>query len=129
MRSRLLARAAALVLAVGGLLVIPTSPASADCSHPNHPNEYTGGGIDFQNGGTPIRSGPHPTCPLNATGFPSEPIDVHCARNEDGTIDDWVFLENGADGNGWAREHTLTTSGNISVPQCASSGFMTIGDA
>src|SRR5262245_7381770 len=44
MRSRLLARTAALVLALGGLLVIPTSPASADCSHPNHPNEYTGGG-------------------------------------------------------------------------------------
>jgi len=132
MRSRLLAHAAAMTFAVGGLLVIPASPASADCTHPNHPNDYIGGGIDYQRDGTAIKTGPHPGCPALVGAFPGQPIDVHCSRNEDGTQNDWVFLHNSLydeNGRGWAREHTLAVQGTVNVPQCASAGTLVIGDA
>lgn len=129
MRSRLLAGATTVVLAAAGLMV-SAGPASADCSHPTHPDEYNGGGIYWQNGGTPIRSGPHRSCDRRGTGNPGEGIDVHCAVLSDHTNwEVWVFVRNGADGtSGWAHEDNLRIPGGWkSVGDCWGSGDIAVG--
>ena len=123
MRSRLLASAAMLTLTAGGLMVTAAGPASAACGHDTHPNEYGGGGIHFENGGTIIRSGPHGSCAQVGTGRPGEGIDVHCALlSEHTNFQVWVFLRDTGDGvSGWAHEDELRVEGtSVFVGDCVS---------
>ena len=130
MRSRLLVRAAALALGAGGLLAIPAGPAFADCSHPNHPDQYNGGGIHFQRDGTIVRTGPHLDCRELQGAFPLDGINVFCARNVDGSQNDWAYLRILSTGiQGWARESTLRVPDPVDVDQCAAPGTLRFGNA
>lgn len=113
MRSRLLVRAAALILTTGGLMMIPASPASADCSHGFHPDRYDVGGIGWEITGTRMRHGPHVPCNTFAWSWAGDGIDVHCSANFVGSANDWVYARNLShpNRNGWAREGMLDTAG------------------
>lgn len=121
MRTRLLARAAVLVLAAGGLLVIPTSPASAHCEgdHGVHPDRYDGGGIawGYQ---SPLRKWPHVGCdPFVVLVDGGDDIDVHCAREVSGDQNDWVWARNTIGGQaGWILESRLRVQGIVQVHGC-----------
>lgn len=121
-RSRLLARAAALILAAGGLLVIPASPANAHCAdHDEHPDRYDRGGIFWAGGnGTPVRHYPHVDCDVFMIAFAGDGINVHCAREvEPPGTNDWVWADRSEFGEGWAREGQLNVPNSLLVPGCA----------
>ena len=121
MPSRLLARAAALVLVLGGLLAIPAGPASAHCAdHSEHPDRYDRGGIDYGVNGTPLRRYPHVDCDVHIVIVQGN-INVHCAREvpPPGT-NDWVYLRDTIGGqHGWAREGQLNVPNPVLVEGCA----------
>jgi hypothetical protein len=102
MRTRLLAHAAALILAAGGLLAMSTSPASAHCDHDSHhpPDRYGGGGIFWDD--TPVRFGPHDSCEV-LFNILDWRIDVHCAI-EATSLNDWIHARAPSVGAFWARE-------------------------
>ena len=114
MRSQLLASAGALTLALGGLLA-NASPAAADPAHCSgwgtHPDVYSAGGFSFLNG-TNIHAGPYTDCTAVGQGFPSQGIDVHCARvNGSGNL--WIYLEDTSTGKaGWSRIDALSWNGS-----------------
>jgi hypothetical protein len=116
MRSRLLAAAAGLSLALFGA-VAPASPASAHCGgHGTHPDLYGGGGISFKNG-TNIRRYPHTNCASDGPGCPSQGIDVHCAT-ETGSL--WLFVRNTSTGvSGWSRFDALNYAFTVTIRDCA----------
>jgi len=117
MRSRILGIAAAMTLAVTGLVVVgPASPAFAHCGgHSTHPDRYNGGGISWANG-TFIHRYPHIDCVTDGQGFPGQGIDVHCAVIT-GTA--WLYVRNTSTGvAGWARHDALRISGTVTVPFC-----------
>jgi hypothetical protein len=129
MRSRLLASAAMLTLAAGGLMVSAAGPASAACGHDTHPDEYGGGGIHFEDGGTIIRSGPHGSCARIGTGQPGEGIDAHCALlSEHTNFQVWVFVRDLDDGvSGWAHEDELRVEGgSVFVGDCVSGELIVV---
>lgn len=119
MRSRLLACVATIALAVGGLLVVSASPASAGCVHNTHPNEYNGGDISWGNG-TAIRTGPHLSCRAVGRGYPNQGIDVHCAvlsEHTNWTV--WLFVHNTSTGKkGWSRASALHHPDPVAVGRC-----------
>jgi hypothetical protein len=119
MRSRLLTLVGALALTLGGL-VVSAGPAAADPAHcsgwSTHPDLYSSGGIQFGNG-TYIRTGPYTDCTGLGLGYPSQGIDVHCARvNSTGNL--WVYLQDTSTGvAGWSRIDTLNWNGGP-IPDC-----------
>lgn len=121
MRSRLLAGAASLALAAGGLVLTTGSPASAHCSgHRTHPDRYHSGGISFGNG-TAIRYEPHIGCDRAGLGYPRHRIDVHCAVH---TGNDWLFVRDVSTGKkGWARWDTVRRSRTVRIPHCSINGL------
>ena len=126
MRSRLLAVAGALALALGGLVLLPATPAlAADPAHCSqfgtHPDLYNGGGISFANG-TNIRTGVYTDCTSLGEGFPSQGIDVHCARvNSNNFL--WLYVVDGTTGKqGWARFDALRYAFTVLVPDCRNNG-------
>jgi hypothetical protein len=112
MRSRLLARVAALVLATGGLLVIPATPAFAHCNDNDHPHPDREGGASAirwegqQAGGTPLRHGPHNGCSVFLTAFAGDGIDIHCGLAVAGG-NHWLYADRTGIGAGWARDAQL----------------------
>lgn len=119
MRTRLLAGAVALALAVGGLL-LAASPASADCGHNLHRNEYNDGGI-FWRDGTNIRTGPHVFCTAIGQANRGDGIDVHCAIlfAESGQI--WLYARDLQTGiEGWSRRSALRIPNSKAVDACQS---------
>jgi hypothetical protein len=113
MRSCLLARVAALVLAAGGLLVIPASPAFAHCQIGDHPHpDRQHGGAPFrwegrQAGGTPVRHGPHDAeCDPFMIAFAGDGIDPHCGPEVPGG-NNWLYADVTGFGEGWARDGQL----------------------
>ncbi len=118
MRSRLLTIISSLTLVLTSLAVFGlSSPASADCSHPNHPDLYGAGGIHWGDG-TAIHTGPHLSCTVVGRGYPSHGIDVHCAT-ETGSL--WLFVRNLTTGvNGWVRYDALRYDGTVRIADCAS---------
>lgn len=130
MRTRTLARAAALVLAAGGLMVIPASPASAHCDegHDIHPDRYSGGGIDWLD--TPMRHAPHFECPAFVDVDNALDIDVHCAKEIPASLDDWVYARVPQVGpaQGWVRESRLFVPAVKNVPGCADGNLVAIGN-
>lgn len=140
MRSRLLARIAALVLVAGGLLMLPVGPAFADCGLDDHihpDREAWGTGIFWQGaqeGGTPLRYGPHVGCDVKSVPSAGDGIDVHCAKNEPDSNNDWVYAHSPQYDNvkGWAREGQLRVDTGLLNPhtttivRCDGSGDVTI---
>jgi hypothetical protein len=127
MRSRLLARIAALVLAGGGLLVIPAGPASAHCgdnAH-DHPDRVdSGAGIFWEGvdqGGTPIRRGPHDgpenECVPFAVPSAGDGINVHCAL-ETPSANDWIYAASPGFAAGWARERQYRVPNAVFILGC-----------
>jgi hypothetical protein len=137
MRYRLLARAAALVLAAGGLLVIPASPASAHCSgHNEHPDLYSDGWIHWEGheaGGTPVKHAPHTDCDPFMIAYAGDGINVHCVKDVLGdypqSSNDWVYADRTGFGEGYARESQLRVEGLVAVPLCETSGYEIVGNA
>lgn len=122
MRSRLLARLAGLLLAVGvavGGVLVPAAPASAHCSgHNTHPDVYGSGGISFGSG-TAIRTRPHVGCTIKGRGYTTQGIDVHCAF-ETGEL--WLYVRNTSTGvSGWSRRDALRYSRDVVVRDCVNS--------
>ncbi len=121
MRSRVLAVAGSLALALGGLVLVPAAPALADSSHctgwTTHPDVYGSGGVSFGNG-TNIRTGPFTDCTSLGEGFPSQGIDVHCGiDNVNGNI--WFYVEDTSTGKqGWARDTALHYSKSVAIRDC-----------
>ncbi|MGH3683245.1 MAG: hypothetical protein ACRDT2_23715 [Natronosporangium sp.] len=123
MRTRLLVGAMALALAVGGLLV-PASPASADCGHNLHRNEYSGGGI-FWGNGTNIRTGPHLSCVSIGQGNPGDGIDVHCAILFTAQDQIWFYARDLQTGReGWSRRSALRIPNSELVDACQSEALI-----
>jgi hypothetical protein len=117
MRSRILSLAAAVTLAITGLVVAgPASPAFAHCGgHDTHPDRYSGGGVSWGDG-TYIRRYPHVDCVADGQGFPAQGIDVHCGVVT-GTL--WLYVRNTSTGvAGWARYDALRISGTVVIPAC-----------
>jgi hypothetical protein len=118
MRSRLLAVAAALVLALGGLVLL-VSPASAHCGNHQHPDLYNGGGIFFQEPSTVLKEAPHANCDPVSAGFPGDGIDVHCAVINDEEDRVYLFARSGFPGvSGWAREGAFRVPNPVVVRGC-----------
>lgn len=116
MRSRLLAVAATLVLALFGV-VVPAGPAAAHCGgHGIHPDLYNGGGISFRDGAR-IRRYPHITCDIVlGLGYPSHGIDVHCGTLT-GTV--WFYVRDTTTGvQGWTRWDALSFPPSYFIPDC-----------
>ncbi|MGH3480346.1 MAG: hypothetical protein ACRDQD_26360, partial [Nocardioidaceae bacterium] len=110
MQTRTLARAATLLLAAGGLMVIPASPAaSVDCDVYTHNDYYDNQGIRFWS--VPVRHGSYTVCPIVADNIFDDSPDIHCAKQVDGTKDDWIFFANHSPEDpwdwGWIRESKL----------------------
>lgn len=125
MRTRLLAGAVALVLAIGGLLV-PASPASANCGHDLHRDEYNAGGI-FWRDGTNIRTGPHTFCTIIGQSQRGDGIDVHCAILFDQRDSAWLFVRNLQTGRqGWSHWQALRIPETVRVPACQSTDIIII---
>ena len=129
MRSRLLALASALALALGGLVLLPATPALADPAHCSqfgtHPDLYNGGGISFANG-TNMRTGVYTDCTSVGEGFPSQGINVHCGRvNSNNFL--WLYVVDTSTGRqGWARFDALNYSFTVVVPDCRNNGTVYI---
>ncbi len=119
MRSRLLALAGALALALGGLLVSgsPAAAASHCAGWSTHPDIYHDGGIHFLTG-TRIHAGPYTDCGSRGLGYPSHGIDVHCAvLNTNDAL--WFYLLDRTTGvYGWSRLDALDVSGSLVIPDC-----------
>jgi hypothetical protein len=131
-RSRLLARAAALVLAAGGLLAIPASPAAAaDCSETPNTNQYNNGGIRFIPG-VDVRHGSNEACPIVINNFEDAEPNIFCAQQIGGTENDWLYFNNTHanppfDKHGWVREAQADVfNGDRWVAKCFTSGLVHI---
>jgi hypothetical protein len=125
MRSRLLGGAAVLTLAVGGLIVSASSPASAHCGDFDHisGDQYDGGGIAFND--TPWRHAPHSECDIIGRITENTP-DIHCAKDVPGSNNDWLYFNDGADREGWVRERAANVDGERRVHRCEAGGSVLI---
>lgn len=130
MRSRLLlARAAALILAAGGLLVIPASPASAHCGlqHIGAPDQYNNGGIAFAY--VHVRYAPHSRCdPFTISYYANRP-NIFCAKQVPDNPNDWIYFVHYGDGEwgGWVREREANVhDGDRWVARCETRGLVHI---
>ena len=128
MRTRLLAHAAALVLAAGGLLVIPASPAFAHCRDNDHPHPDRVGGTNVRwegvnAGGTPLRHGSHDGpngCDVFAIASAGDGINAHCGLAVAGG-NHWLYAVSPGFAAGWARDAQLRIdppADTAGVPGC-----------
>lgn len=123
MRSRLLTLMGALTLTLGGLLA-SAGQAAADPAHCSgwgtHPDLYSAGGFSFGNG-TYIWSAPYTDCTALGQGYPSQGIDVNCARvNSNGNL--WIYLRDTSTGKaGWSRIDALYWDGSA-IEDCTHPG-------
>jgi len=98
---------------------MPAAPAGAHCGVHQHPDLYNGGGIFFQDNGTPLREAPHIGCGIQGEGFPGDGIDVHCAviNDDDDTV--WLHVRATSTGDhGWAREGAFRVPDPVVVRGC-----------
>lgn len=102
-------------LGIGGLAlgltmtVASPEPASADCSHGNHPDRYSGGRITYGNNAN-IRVGPHVRCRSIGFGQRSHNVDVHCVAHNgtSGNTRHWLWIRNlSTNRAGWTRWDAL----------------------
>ena len=123
MKSRLLAALGAAAV-TASCMVAAASPAAADQSYcygwDTHPDSYSSGGITMLSGGTQIRRGPYTACDALGTAFPSQSVNVHCAR-QNSNYYLWFYVVDTTTGvAGWVQSNATNWDGSR-IYDCADS--------